>query len=112
MKTKYYTFNQNNSGGGFEKDQKSGIGVAVIVEALDVDHAIQRAEKIGIYFDGCERGLDCRCCGDRWYRPWEDDGDEEPSIYGKSVYEETRSPYREDAFIHRLDGTIEHVKFK
>ena len=34
---------------------------------------LRLAEDIGLYFDGVEQGMDCSCCGDRWYRAWEDD---------------------------------------
>jgi hypothetical protein len=112
VNTKFYTFIQNNSGGRFEVDEKAGIGTTVIIEAIDLPHAQSRAEQIGLYFDGCERGLDCSCCGDRWYTPWEDDVYLEPSIYGESVYTHTSGLFRQDAFIHRIDGKIEHVKFK
>jgi hypothetical protein len=61
----FYTFFQNNSGGHF-------IGPhTVIVEANDAAEANEIAEeKGGVYFDGVIRGMDCECCGDRWYRVW------------------------------------------
>lgn len=66
MKTKYFEFNQNNSGGSFEVDEKAGIGHSVIIEANNAIHANAIAENIGIYFNGCDSGSDCPCCGDRW----------------------------------------------
>ena len=80
----FYTFNQNNSGGHF--DHNTNIRHHVIVEGNGRDDIIRRAELIGIYFDGYSEGLDCDCCGDRWYKPWDDaDLDTVPSLYGKPV---------------------------
>lgn len=62
----FYTFNQNNSGGGFDFDAKRGISRYVIISADSTEDAIKRAEKIGLYFNGVESGDDCECCGDRW----------------------------------------------
>ena len=80
----FHTFNQNNSGGSF--DHNTNIRHYVIVEGNDRDDIIRRAEGVGIYFNGCDSGMDCTCCGDRWYTPW--DGaylDTVPSLYGKPV---------------------------
>lgn len=80
---KFYTYNQNNSGGRFTFDEERGITHFVIIEAEDNDFADFRAEKIGLYFDGCATGSDCSCCGDRWYRQWKDDGSDSPQVYDK-----------------------------
>ena len=78
---KFYTFSQNNSGGFF-----TGPAEYVIIEAQDAQDANRRAEEAGLYFNGCESGSDCPCCGDRWSEQWSDDyGDAEPMIYGKPV---------------------------
>lgn len=66
LKTKYYKFWQNNSGGYFVNNDD--VREYVIIEALDENHANSIAEDIGIYFDGVAYGMDCECCGDRWYR--------------------------------------------
>ena len=81
----FYTFSQNNSGGGYVYCGKSGITVHVIIEADNVKQAIRKAEDIGIYFDGVDKGFDCDCCGDRWYEPHADDGSEFPEVFGKDV---------------------------
>ena len=62
----FFTFTQNNSGGRFRFDDKRGISVNVIVEADSKEQALERAESIGLYFNGVENGSDCECCGDRW----------------------------------------------
>jgi hypothetical protein len=61
----YFRFRQNNSGGSFIKNAK--VDVLVIIQAKDAAQANDRAEEVGIYFNGCEKGYDCECCGDRWY---------------------------------------------
>lgn len=81
--TKFYTFRQNNSGGSFDHEPEDGIGIVAFVEACDIVHAIARAERIGLYFDGVQDGRDCGCCGDRWNTPWSDDGTPAPELYGK-----------------------------
>lgn len=67
--TKFFEYRQNNSGGRFDIDDT--LTVRVIVEAKDQEQAIRIGENLGIYFNGCDEGLDCSCCGDRWYEPHE-----------------------------------------
>ena len=67
---KFYEFHQNNSGGHFDKE----MGHAIWVQANSADEANIIAEANGVYFDGCEAGLDCSCCGDRWYPVYERSG--------------------------------------
>lgn len=70
---KFYTFRQNNSGGRFHLDALRGQGVMTFVEAPDAKTANEIALDHGIYFDGCQVGWDCPCCGDRWYEQDDDD---------------------------------------
>lgn len=62
---KFYEFGQNNSGGSFVVDDK--LCHRVVIEADNAEVANQKAESLGIYFDGVSSGSDCECCGDRWY---------------------------------------------
>ena len=62
----FYVFRQNNSGGSWDIDELNCIGKIVIVEADNEDLAVEEALKIGLYFDGVKKGIDCECCGDRW----------------------------------------------
>lgn len=110
----FYTYDQNNSGGAFDFDADAGIAHYVIVEAASSDDADERAERIGIYFDGCDDGRDCDCCGDRWYRAWSD-GDDAPLVYGHDVYSyknldwsawRRHYPDVPEAFVHYVDGTV------
>lgn len=113
IKTKWFGFSQNNSGGLFDYDESRGITHFVIVEAVDAGHANQRAEEIGLYFDGCNSGMDCDCCGDRWYPAY--GGEDFPSVYEQDIRKDGgyKSPYdgwmkegREVA-VHPIDGPIE-----
>ena len=56
----FYLYDQNNSGGFFTSPQ------LVVVYAENAEEANELAERHGVYFDGCETGTDCSCCGDRW----------------------------------------------
>lgn len=75
----FYCYSQNNSGGSFMVDDR--VCHHVIVEAGNSAQADEIAEAVGIYFNGCDDGVDCDCCGDRWYSAY-GDGDAEPEIYG------------------------------
>jgi len=79
--SKFYHFRQNNSGGHFIRDEF--IDVSTIIEAKDADEANKIAENIGIYFNGCDRGIDCKCCGDRWSPVSEYDAEDGPSVFGE-----------------------------
>ena len=81
----FYEFSQNNSGGSFDHDRDAGIGYRVWIEANNADQANDLAEGIGLYFDGCDTGMDCDCCGDRWYRQYGEAGTDEPTVYGGPV---------------------------
>lgn len=95
-KLQFWKFSQNNSGGVF-----LGPAHYVFIEALDSEDAVRRAEDKGLYFNGCLDGRDCSCCGDRWYKPWHDDGSDEPEVYGVNVLEDDTS--RVDSVAKRLD---------
>jgi len=84
--TMFYKFSQNNSGGFFDIDDT--FAPYVLIEANTPAEANRKAEEIGIYFDGCEKDIDCPCCGDRWYEIWSGDvGTEFPMIRGLPVEE-------------------------
>ena len=78
---KFFHFHQNNSFGLFK-----GPANHVVVEAENASDANDRAQTVGVYFDGCDDGLDCLCCGNRWSRQWSDaTGDDVPMVYGSPV---------------------------
>jgi hypothetical protein len=112
---KFYTFDQNNSGGSFVHDPVAGIGYRVIIEAASCDDAVNKAESIGLYWDGVEDGRDCSCCGDRWHKPWRDDGTDTPEIYGEKYVacEEGDAPclyWGLPSYLHRADGTFAPIR--
>lgn len=100
----FFTYDQNNSGGSFDHQPKQGIGYLVCVEAASAADADRKAEAIGLYFNGCAVGMDCECCGDRWY-PAYGDGDETPLQYGSPIKGERGFP----SYIHYADGRVEAV---
>src|SRR4051794_4942961 len=61
----FFHFRQNNSYGRFDIDLTRGISSDVLIQADDIAEAFERAETMGLYFDGAG---DCPCCGDRWER--------------------------------------------
>ena len=73
---KRYTYIQNNSAGFFIQPEWHGPedlggveGMNIWIMAEDHNEANGLAlEHSSIYFDGIQRGLDCECCGDRWYK--------------------------------------------
>ncbi len=62
----WFKFDQNNTGGRFTYSKN--LADHVWIEADDPRFANIIAEDLGIYFDGCDAGRDCPCCGDRWHR--------------------------------------------
>lgn len=115
----FYHYHQNHSGGHWAFDAERGISVEVIVEADSALDANDKAERIGLYWNGCEQGLDCSCCGDRWDEQFEDEkGDPEPAVYGQLVLDKNgvgRKPSerglkwmgdKPDGFVHFADGRV------
>jgi hypothetical protein len=58
-----YLYSQNNSGGVYTKPARN----IIVADAKNETQALETAEKAGLYLNGVRRGLDCECCGDRWY---------------------------------------------
>lgn len=106
----FYTFNQNNSGGSFDFDEKLGITQYVVIEASNHEAANLYMESI-IDGDWCGgHGGYCPCCGERWSQVWSTDGDETPSIYGESIKLFGGSFFIKKGYcicVHYLDGTKE-----
>ena len=67
----FFEFNQNNSGGSFDVDDN--VCHRVVIEADTAAEATAKAEELGCYWNGVANGMDCSCCGDRWYELWGDD---------------------------------------
>lgn len=115
--TSFYTYRQNNSGGSFAFDDKRGISVDVVIEAGSESEARNKAQAIGIYFDGCSTGQDCSCCGDRWSDY--PDCDNQPKAQPGDLFpaqDDPAQPFwmhkwmeegKPEGFIHYLDGRVE-----
>lgn len=103
----FFMFRQVNSGGSFVVDDK--VKEFVIIEENDYKAANAKAEEIGLYFDGAEKGVDCSCCGDRWHPLQSDsDGADEPCLYDEPVKTFRDTFLREYQYvIHYLNGNIE-----
>ena len=108
----FYTYRQNNSYGVFDVDEH--VKHQVIIEADSASEADEKAESIGIYFDGVEKGRDCPCCGDRWHKTYSlgygIEGTKEPEIWGQSVLKylkENGKFWKEEAIIYYKDGKVE-----
>lgn len=67
----FYEISQNNSGGSFVVNDK--LCHRLIIEAASAKEAWKFAKTLGCYANGCAKGKDCSCCGDRWYKPSEYD---------------------------------------
>lgn len=80
----FYQFDQNNSGGSFDVDEN--VCHRLFIEAYSLEEATDKAESLGCYWDGVENGIDCPCCGDRWYSGDEVDL-EKYTTEGYSVWE-------------------------
>lgn len=109
----FYTYIQNNSGGYFKITKK--IKHYVIIEADSAKEANEKAEHIGIYFEGVKKDRDCPCCGDRWHKVLEKGGTKKPKIYGDNVlsYFAFRRklfywyPLKKKAIVYYKDGKFE-----
>lgn len=67
---KWFEFDQNNSGGHFDVDDK--VCHRLFIEAESFNDAVEKAEELGCYWDGIDKGIDCSCCGNRWSK-WDDE---------------------------------------
>lgn len=67
---KWFHFSQNNSGGSFVVT--SELCHHLFIEAANDIAALAKAFDMGVYLHGVRDGLDCGCCGDRWYEPSEE----------------------------------------
>lgn len=101
----FFNFNQNNSGGYFVEDLDKGVCEEIIIEADSVEAAVDKLYRIGSDVDGFHNY--CSCCGERW-NDWidDDEGTEEPEIYGEPVGRVKAGPFSEKAFVHYADGSF------
>lgn len=103
---KFYEFPQNNTGGTWDRI----LGYVVIIEAENPEKANEKAEEIGIYFDGTKYGRDCPCCGDRWCEVDEYDAVEPENL--KEEFEEIKAYQKNwelSSTIYYADGRVEDI---
>lgn len=81
---KFFTFYQNNSGGYFLEDED--VDHYVVIQAKNHHEANDKAQDIGIYFDGVKKGIDCDCCGDRWNEVGINDGSDTYRVFDNCKY--------------------------
>ena len=98
---KFYLYDQNNSGGSFIVDED--VTHRLLIEADSVEEANQKAVELGVYFDGCDEGMDCPCCGDRWYS-----GDEKTFPLQFGIFSESEAI----RIAEQLGGLVVETKFK
>jgi len=83
-----YSFRQNNSGGFYTQPAK----FIIVKDAKDSEHATEIALGAGMYLQGVAAGMDCGCCGDRWYgvdNEWDTMENALLAITGKDVYQDS-----------------------
>lgn len=73
----------------FVVNDSNGTGERVFVLAKDETSALDLLEgKSVVYFDGVSEGLDCECCGDRWWRGAEEVEDKNNKVVSFSSFDE------------------------
>lgn len=110
IKTKFFTFNQNNSGGYFVNNDEYGVAEYIIIESVSAKLAWKKLVDIG---DNVPGMFDyCPCCGERW-SDWIDDSDgkDEPMIFGEPINNCKKEIFRDKAFVHYLNGEIKEFIF-
>ena len=99
----FFMWNQNNSGGVF--DVTDDVTWRVVIEAENYDLAEYKALNLGIYYNGCDDGRDCDCCGDRWYDGEELDTKGDPMLEVLQKYADEWGCESPSIIIHYADGT-------
>lgn len=107
---KWFTFNQNNSGGFFVDDEN--VCECVIIQAETAEDASRFARRIMDNSDSCP------CCGDRWnFYVDETDGYDVPSVYGEPLIGKLcslglykRERFRRKAILHYANGERQTVE--
>jgi hypothetical protein len=113
MEMAWYDYHQNNSGGSFVRNDS--VGPYVWIEADSAEKANSRAQSVGIYFDGCDEGMDCPCCGDRWYEQYRNDGTDKPELYGQVLSRRKGARIVKDGSYYagsRNDDLVLHLYYK
>jgi hypothetical protein len=99
----FFIWNQNNSGGHFVVDDN--LTWRVVIEADTYKQAEYKALNLGIYYNGCDDGRDCSCCGDRWYNGSELDTENQTLVEYLQEYADEYGWESPSVIIHYADGT-------
>lgn len=107
IKLKWFEFDQNNSGGYYVEDNVQGATVFV--------QAASATEATLFIWDQLNHSY-CRCCGERWSEPWnDDDGKDFPAKFDNPIFQtENDEPNwysGSSVVLHFYDGHIEHHAF-
>lgn len=100
----YFYFKQNSSGGSFDID--NSVTIRVWIEADTAEQANNKAEKIGIYFDGVNNDMDCSCCGDRWSPALTSEAEPFPILSSSTGWVEDGQYH---TIIYHADGTVSRI---
>jgi hypothetical protein len=97
----WYEFDQNNSGGYFERDDF--VADVVFIQAMNYDQA---GDIMRDMIDKANAWSYCDCCGERWSLWGDVKGFEMPTRYGKDVTKEGLELFSSDgyALFHGLSG--------
>jgi len=95
---KFYTYDQNNSGGYFIIN--NAVCEYLIIEANNVDEADHIMREITYDYSNY-----CECCGERWQDFWGEKGTDEPMIDGIPIKLATATWCRKQCYIYRHGAT-------
>ena len=109
---KWFLWGQNNSGGSFVEDEH--LTHRVFIQAETEEEAEAKAFGFGVYYNGVEDGIDCDCCGDRWYLPEEVSL---PQVYANAETIEEYAQYLADNYgwcspearLFYKDGSVKEI---
>lgn len=104
---KFYLFEQSNSYGVYQPP-----AVYVLIEAVSARNAEYiAADQLGLYFNGVDEGIDCPCCGDRWYSPEEFDNLVTP-IWNKKLQLSRNNDLSCEKNQENEAGTYYYIRYK
>jgi len=79
----FWVYEQTPNRAQYIVDKEKGLSFLVFIEASTAASADAKAVMLGIYFDGIENGIDCACCGPRWFPA--EQSVSTPEIFGFNV---------------------------
>lgn len=80
-----------------------GPAIEVWIEAESAAEANRLAQYNGLYFDGVDDGIDCDCCGDRWYSADECDAYHTPAAPDKWTKDFAKTDSVQPSIVIRKD---------